>query len=102
MQCSIVAGAANNILLDSKKHGNQLMKKNILFAPDYVINAGGLINVASEIEGYDKDKVKNKTEQIYDALTSSKEILPDPAEACASLLGCGILGILLATTVLYY
>ena len=68
LQCSIIAGAANNILLDPKKHGDQLMKKNILFAPDYVINAGGLINVASEIEGYDKDKVKNKTEQIYDTL----------------------------------
>ena len=40
------------------------MNKNILFAPDYVINAGGLINVANEIEGYDESKVKKDTEKI--------------------------------------
>jgi len=65
---SIIAGAANNILLDPKKHGDQLMNKNILFAPDYVINAGGLINVAHEIEGYDEEKVRTETEKIYDTL----------------------------------
>ena len=63
-----------NILLDSKKHGDKLMKNNILFAPDYVINAGGLINVASEIDGYDEHKVKSKTEQIYDTLLNIYDI----------------------------
>ena len=74
LQCSIVAGAANNSLLDPKKHGNELINNNILFAPDYVINAGGLINVASEIDGYDERKVKNKTEQIYDTLLNIYDI----------------------------
>ncbi len=77
LKCPIIAGAANNVLLDSKKHGNQLMKKNILFAPDYVINAGGLINVANEIEGYNEDKVKNKTESIYDTLLNIYKISND-------------------------
>ena len=73
-RCSIIAGAANNILLDPDKHGMELMKKNILFAPDYVINAGGLINVANEIDGYDESKVKNKTEKIYDTLLNIYKI----------------------------
>ena len=68
LRCSIIAGAANNILLDPVKHGLELMNRNILFAPDYVINAGGLINVANEIEGYDEVKVKTDTEKIYDTL----------------------------------
>ena len=77
LRCSIIAGAANNVLLDPQKHGNQLMKKNILFAPDYVINAGGLINVANEIEGYNEDKVQNKTESIYDTLLNIYKISND-------------------------
>ena len=68
LKCSIIAGAANNVLLDPEKHGLELMNRNILFAPDYVINAGGLINVANEIDGYDELKVKNDTEKIYDTL----------------------------------
>ena len=80
-KCSIIAGAANNILLDPLKHSLELMNKGILFAPDYVINAGGLINVANEIEGYDENKVKLKTEEIYDTLLniykiSDKEGIP--------------------------
>ena len=77
LKCSIIAGAANNILLDPKKHGDELMRKDILFAPDYVINAGGLINVANEIEGYNEDKVKNKTEEIYDTLLNIYKISED-------------------------
>jgi len=67
-KCSIIAGAANNVLLNPEKHGLELKNRGILFAPDYVINAGGLINVANEIEGYDEVKVKNDTEKIYDTL----------------------------------
>ena len=43
-------------------------EKNILYAPDYIINAGGLINVANELEGYDKEKAFNQAEKIYDTL----------------------------------
>ena len=73
-KCSIIAGAANNILLNPEKHGTELMKRNILFAPDYVINAGGLINVANEIDGYDELKVKSDTEKIYDTLLNIYKI----------------------------
>ena len=73
-KCSIIAGAANNILLNPVDHGLQLRDRGILFAPDYVINAGGLINVANEIKGYDEDKVRNDTEKIYDTLLNIYKI----------------------------
>lgn len=50
LKCHIVAGAANNQLADEKLHGNMLIEKGILYAPDFVINAGGLINVSCELE----------------------------------------------------
>lgn len=61
----IIAGGANNQLADEKRHGSILMEKNILYAPDYVINAGGLINVANEIEGYNREKALKQAEDIY-------------------------------------
>ena len=54
LKCSIIAGASNNQLEKSHEHGKALMSKGILVAPDYVINAGGLINVSNELEGYNK------------------------------------------------
>jgi len=77
LKYSIVAGAANNILLDAKKHGVELMKKGILFAPDYVINAGGLINVYHELTGYDEDKVKIETEKIHNTLLDIYKVSED-------------------------
>ena len=59
---------ANNQLADEHKHGRILMEKKILYAPDYVINAGGLINVANEIEGYHRDKAIKEAEGIYNIL----------------------------------
>ena len=56
-KCEIVAGAANNQLQDEDKHANMLQEKGILYAPDFLINAGGLINVYSEINGYDREKI---------------------------------------------
>lgn len=50
LKCSIIAGGANNQLLD-KKDGEEIHKKGILYAPDYVINAGGIINVSAEMGG---------------------------------------------------
>ena len=57
------------------------MKRNILFAPDYVINAGGLINVYNELEGYNRDRAFSQAEAIYDILMdifnkSEKEGVP--------------------------
>lgn len=66
--CDIIAGAANNVLDEEDKHGQMLMDRGILYAPDYVINAGGLINVASELEGYNEDRAHNQASKIYDTI----------------------------------
>lgn len=68
LKCSIVAGAANNQLAVEKTHGPQLKEKGILYAPDFAINAGGLINVYSEWTGYNKDKAMSQTEHIYNTI----------------------------------
>ncbi len=70
LRCKIIAGAANNQLKE-ERHGETLCKKGILYAPDYVINAGGLINVADELEyteGYNRERVLHKASKIYDAV----------------------------------
>jgi len=64
-KCKIIAGGANNQLADEKKHGKILQEKGIYYAPDYVINAGGLINVANEVEGYNREKALKEAEGIY-------------------------------------
>ena len=91
MKCSIVAGAANNQLAEDI-HGEQLRERGILYAPDYVINGGGVINVAHEFYpgGYKKELALRKVEQIYDRLlevfhTSEEEGIPtnEAADAVA-------------------
>ncbi len=68
LKCDIVAGAANNVLAE-EKHGLSIYEKGILYTPDYVINAGGLINVADELEGYNKERAYKKVAGIYDNVT---------------------------------
>lgn len=68
LKCSIVAGGANNQLKEEIKHATMLRERDIVYAPDYVINAGGLMNVASEIDGYRRDKVLTQAEGIYNIL----------------------------------
>ena len=68
LKCAIVAGAANNQLGNEERHGAALKDRGILFAPDYVINAGGLINVANELEGYTQTRALQQADGIYDAL----------------------------------
>jgi len=63
----IVAGAANNQLAQPR-HGDDLHARGILYAPDYAINAGGLVNVAQEVLGYDAQKSRTKTMEIYDTI----------------------------------
>ena len=63
----VIAGAANNVLKE-ERHGILLEEKGILYAPDYVINAGGLINVYQELLGYDEEEALNKVQKIYDRL----------------------------------
>jgi leucine dehydrogenase len=67
MNCAIIAGAANNQLADELVHGRMLLEKGIMYAPDYLINAGGLINCYSEIAGYSKKRTMQLAENIYDA-----------------------------------
>ncbi len=67
LKCSIVAGAANNQLKDEIKHGYMLIDRGITYAPDFLINAGGLINVGNEFYGnYNRARVYRQTEKIYD------------------------------------
>jgi len=67
LKCAIIAGSANNQLEDEQEHGQMLLDKGILFAPDYVINAGGLINCYSELMGFTKKRTIQLTENIYNA-----------------------------------
>ena len=66
LRCQIVAGAANNQLSDEELHGQMLAKRGIIFAPDFLINAGGLINVGVDFLGeWSEGKVMRMTEKIY-------------------------------------
>jgi len=65
LKAKVIAGAANNQLADEIKHGRLLKEKGIAYAPDFLINAGGIINVYAELEGYGKDEIVRKTENIY-------------------------------------
>ncbi|MFO0932140.1 MAG: Glu/Leu/Phe/Val dehydrogenase dimerization domain-containing protein [Planctomycetota bacterium] len=69
LKTKIIAGAANNVLL-REEHGDRLREMGVLYAPDYVINAGGIINVSIEVEkeGYDEARSRKKVENIYNAL----------------------------------
>jgi leucine dehydrogenase len=67
LKAKIVAGAANNQLAEPR-HGDDLHARGILYAPDYAINAGGLVNVAQEVLGYDEEKSRQKTLKIYDTI----------------------------------
>jgi leucine dehydrogenase len=61
----VIAGGANNQLLDMSDDGWRLHQKGIIFAPDYVINAGGIINIFCEFDGYDEKRARKITENIY-------------------------------------
>lgn len=65
LKAKIIAGAANNQLANENVHGKMLQDKGILYAPDFLINAGGIINVYAEIVGYDMAESMRKTENIY-------------------------------------
>ncbi len=73
--CDIICGAANNVLAEPE-HGRKLADKGILYAPDYVVNAGGLILVCDEMQpsGYSEERVMKKCEGIYDRLLKVFEL----------------------------
>lgn len=65
LKAKVIAGAANNQLANDEVHGKRLQEKGIAYAPDFLINAGGIINVYAEIVGYDKAEAMKRTENIY-------------------------------------
>ena len=69
----IIAGAANNVLKE-ERHGDKLHELGIIYAPDYVINAGGVINVADELAGYNYERALAKVEMVYDNVAKVIEI----------------------------
>jgi leucine dehydrogenase len=84
-RCKGIAGCANNQLLNDS-HATVLKAKGILYAPDFVINAGGLLNVAAELEdeGYQPAFPRGKTHRIYDILTAIYEIAERNRESTQS------------------
>lgn len=71
LKCKVIAGGANNQLA-TDQDGEELVKRGIVYAPDYAINAGGLINIYHEREGYNKQEAMDHVAHIYDTI---KEVL---------------------------
>jgi leucine dehydrogenase len=65
LKCSIIAGAANNQLKQEDVHGRAVMEKGIIYAPDFALNAGGVINCYSEVKGLSAEWAMGKAEEIY-------------------------------------
>lgn len=73
LKAKVVAGSANNQLKENK-HGDMLHERGIVYAPDYVINAGGVINVSDELYGYNRERVLKKVEGIYHTIEKVLQI----------------------------
>ncbi|MDO8666222.1 MAG: amino acid dehydrogenase, partial [Gemmatimonadales bacterium] len=69
----VIAGGANNVLAEPR-HGDELERRGILYAPDYVINAGGLMNVNGELEGWSAERAHRKAGEIYDTMLKVFEL----------------------------
>ncbi len=65
LKCGVIAGAANNQLADENIHGKLLVEKGIIYAPDFLINAGGIINCYSDIEEMTQKNIFDKAGEIY-------------------------------------
>ena len=89
LKCTIICGSANNQLADEKIHGVEVMKKGIIYAPDYVVNAGGLINVSTEISGMSGDEAMKLAQGIYNTTLSIFKIAKEkniPTYAAANFI----------------
>lgn len=74
LKVKIICGSANNQLADEDIHGRMVEEKGILYAPDFVVNAGGIINVYYELEGYNRERALSHAERIYDTTMKIFEI----------------------------
>lgn len=77
LKCAIIAGGANNQLLDEERDGAAVVARGVTYAPDFLINAGGLINVYTELEGYNRERALAKTEGIYDTTLQALSLARD-------------------------
>ena len=68
LKCSVIAGAANNQLQQEDVHGLNIMQKGIIYAPDFALNAGGVINCYSEVKGYSAEWAMSKADEIYNTI----------------------------------
>ncbi len=66
LNCAVITGAANNQLENEDIHGKALKDQGIVYAPDYVVNSGGIINCYWELQGYNREAALSQTEKIYD------------------------------------
>lgn len=73
LKVKVVAGSANNQLKE-ERHGDELEARGIVYAPDFVINSGGVINVADELYGYNNERAMKRVETIYDSISKIYEI----------------------------
>ena len=81
LKCSIIAGAANNQLKNEEVHGKIVLDKGIAYAPDFAINAGGVINCFSEVKGFSMEWSYEKAGEIYQTISgilnrSSEDKMP--------------------------
>lgn len=81
LKVKIICGSANNQLENEERDGRLVEEKGILYAPDFVVNAGGIINVYYELEGYNRERALAHAEKIYDTTVkifdiAKKEKLP--------------------------
>lgn len=70
LKTPIIAGAANNQLKDEKKHGEAVLAKGIIYAPDYAINSGGIINCYTEVKNLNNEWAMQNAENIYNTILS--------------------------------
>jgi len=73
LKCSIIAGAANNQLADETVHGEIMKEKGIIYVPDFMLNAGGVINCYAEVKGLSSEWAMGKAEEIYQTTTNILE-----------------------------
>jgi leucine dehydrogenase len=88
LRCLGIAGSANNVLAESR-HADELMQRNILYAPDYLVNSGGLIRCESEVRGcVDETALRLRVAGIFDQtlevfrIASEQSISPSVAADC--------------------
>ena len=81
LRCRVVAGGANNQLL-SEADGEELHRRGILYAPDYIVNSGGIINVEAELgdAGYSPERAREKTERIHEIMEQRHQDIPGPGD----------------------